>query len=78
MELEIMTFVISVSIPILFPIPIPMPRFQCRDLQMAMNMPLMYQLPKYMYIHAFRNQFYLRVSLKSTCEKVPFYYLGLI
>ena len=55
-----------------------MPRFQCRDLQMAMIMPLMYQLPKYMYIHAFRNQFYLRVSLKSTCEKVPFYYLGLI
>ena len=74
MELEIMAFVISVSIPTLFPIPIPMLRFHCRDLQMAISMPLMYQLPKYMYIHAFCNQFYLRVSLKSTCEKVPLIY----
>ena len=36
MELKIMAFVKSVSIPIPFAIPIPMPRFQCRGLQMAL------------------------------------------
>ena len=36
-EVEIMAFIISVSIPTSVPIPIPMPRPQCQGLQMADN-----------------------------------------
>ena len=63
-ELEIMTFVISVPIP--FPIPIPMPRLLCRGLQMAMKKTLLI-----MQLFQIMN----KTSCKLSHEKRKVYYV---